>query len=402
MLLAAAVLTFALADCDDVVQAPSGDLFLACHSPSDRFRVPVVGQKTVNDEMDGYVIRLRKATYEIVYVARMGGGSYDSASRVAVDGQGNAWVVGVTQSADFVVTPDAWQKAYGGDGDAFLMKLGPEGQVLFSTFAGGPKNDFGNAIALDGDEPIIGGTSDGDGFVQCGPSRRVTFGGSGEEKLAGMAFHKGKLYATGYTKSGDWKRLRGGSDAFVVRLDAGTLAVETAEYFGGSGNDSAWGIAVDRRGRVFLAGQTDSTDLPGAGRGYQKTNRGGVDAFVAQMGGPTTYFGGSGKDEAGYDGQNIAVDPNGDVWIAGMTYSADLPANGRYGGGDGDGFIVKFSRSLGRVRFASYFGGPGRELGEGIAIVPGGAVMTMVQFGEKEGIAVGPFLAQSVLTVWRR
>jgi len=120
------------------------------------------------------------------------------------------------------------------------------------------------------------------------------------------------------------------------------------------------------------------------------------------MGGPTTYFGGSGKDEAGYDGQNIAVDPNGDVWIAGMTYSADLPANGRYGGGDGDGFIVKFSRSLGRVRFASYFGGPGRELGEGIAIVPGGAVMTMVQFGEKEGIAVGPFLAQSVLTVWRR
>ena len=402
MLLAAAVLTFALADCDDVVQAPSGDLFLACHSPSDRFRVPVVGQKTVNDEMDGYVIRLRKATYEIVYVTRMGGSSYDSASRVAVDGQGNAWVVGVTKSADFVVTSDAWQKSYGGEGDAFLMKLGPEGQVLFSTFAGGPKNDFGNAIALNGGDPIIGGTSDSDGFVQRGPSRRVTFGGSGEEKLTGMTFHKGKLYATGYTKSTDWKKLRGGSDAFVVRLDAGTLAVETAEYFGGSGNDSAWGIAVDRRGRVFLAGQTDSTDLPGAGRGHQKTNRGGVDAFVARMGGPTTYFGGSGKDEAGYDGQNIAVDPNGDVWIAGMTYSADLPAKGRYGGGEGDGFIVKFSSSLRRVLFASYAGGPERELGEGIAIVPGGAVMTMVRFGEKEGIPVGPFRAQSIVTVWTR
>src|SRR5687767_14911711 len=51
MLLAAALLTLALADCDDIVGAASGDLFLACHSPSDKFTVPVVGQKAANDEM---------------------------------------------------------------------------------------------------------------------------------------------------------------------------------------------------------------------------------------------------------------------------------------------------------------------------------------------------------------
>ena len=53
MLLASAIFTLALADCDDIAAAPSGDLFLACHSPSDNFTVPVIGQKTANDEMDG-------------------------------------------------------------------------------------------------------------------------------------------------------------------------------------------------------------------------------------------------------------------------------------------------------------------------------------------------------------
>ncbi len=401
MTFASTMLALALADCDDIVAARSGDLYLACHSPSDKFTVPVNGRKS-DDEMDGYVIRLKRDSHEIVYVTRMGGGAYDSASRVAIDEEGNAWVAGFTKSADFPVTADAWQKAYGGEGDAFLMKLSPTGQVLFSTFAGGPKSDFGNAIVLVDGQPVMGGTTNGDGFVQSGPSRRVTFGGSGEEKLTGLAHHKGRLYATGYTKSRDWKTLRGPSDAFVVEMNAQTLAVEKAGYFGGSGDDSAWGIAVDKRGRVFLAGQTNSTDLPGAGRGYQSTNRGGADAFVARMGGPATYFGGSQKDEAGYDGGNIAIDPDGGVWIAGMTHSSDLPARGSYGGGDGDGFIVKFTPALNKVRFASYVGGPGRELGEGIAVIAGGAAMTMVQFGSSEGISVGPFRARSAILFWRR
>jgi hypothetical protein len=401
MWLAAALFTLALADCDDIAAAPAGDLFLACHSPSDEFAVPVIGRRAETDEMDGYVIRLQKDTHEIVYVTRVGGSSYDAASRVAIDTEGNAWVAGFTRSADFPVTADAWQKTYGGNGDAFLVKVSPVGRVLFSTFIGDAKSDFGNAIVVVDNQPIIGGTSDQEGFVQRGPSRRVVFGGKGEEKVTGIAHHKGRLYVTGYTRSSDWKTLRGGTDAFVVRLNAQTLAIENTDYFGGSADDSAWGIAVDKRGRVFIAGQSDSPDLPGANRGYQKANRGGVDAFIAQIGGRATYFGGSQKDETGYDGQNIAIDAHGDVWIAGITYSADLTAEGAYGGGDGDAFIAKFAPALNKLQFASYSGSPARELGEGIAIIGGGALMTMVRFRDEEGIAVGASFAQSVITVWR-
>jgi hypothetical protein len=117
---------------------------------------------------------------------------------------------------------------------------------------------------------------------------------------------------------------------------------------------------------------------------------------------PNHIFWGSQNDEAGYDGQNIAIDTDGNVWIAGITYSADLAAGGSYGGGDGDGFVARFTPSLNKRQFASYSGGPGRELAEGIAIVGGVAVMTTVRFSETEGVSVGPFFAQSVITFWRR
>jgi hypothetical protein len=177
---------------------------------------------------------------------------------VAIDAEGNAWVAGFTKSADFPVTSYARQKRYGGGGDAFLVKLSPIGSVLFSTFIGGPKSDFGKAIAIIANQPVIGGTSDEDAFVQRG-HRHVR---------PSAARAKKNSLETHITKDG-----------------------------------SMWGIAVDKRGRVFIAGQPDSRDLPHANRGYQKVNRGGVDAFIAQIGGPTTYFGDSKKDEAGYDGQ---------------------------------------------------------------------------------------------------
>lgn len=87
---------------DDVTVAPPGDLYPACPSPADKFSVPVIGQKTANDDIDEYVIRLRANTQELVSVTKMGGGAYDSASRVAVDTQKNAWVAGYSKSAEDV------------------------------------------------------------------------------------------------------------------------------------------------------------------------------------------------------------------------------------------------------------------------------------------------------------
>src|SRR6266571_8365209 len=125
-----------IADCDDVAFGPEGDLYLACHSPEDRLQIAVKGTKAVPDEMDGYVLRFNPRTGKLIYATRIGGSSIDAALRVKVDRAGFAYATGLTKSGDFPVTADALQAKFGGgDSDAFLVKLAPDGQIAYATAA---------------------------------------------------------------------------------------------------------------------------------------------------------------------------------------------------------------------------------------------------------------------------
>jgi hypothetical protein len=109
---AAGVYRFALADCDDVVFGPEGDLYFACHSPTDGLAVKVQGAKSVPDIMDAYVLRVRPGSGEIVYATRIGGSSFDAALRIVVDRNGVAYATGLTKSRDFPLTSGAVQRRH--------------------------------------------------------------------------------------------------------------------------------------------------------------------------------------------------------------------------------------------------------------------------------------------------
>jgi hypothetical protein len=423
----ATVLRFALADCDDVVFGPGGDLFFACHSPSDDLGVTVRGAKAVPDVMDAYVLRVRLATGEIVYATRIGGSSFDAALRVAVDRRGFAYATGLTKSRDFPLLPGDGQNALRGPSDAFLVTVSPSGELVRSQLIGGSGDEVGNALVVTGDGAVyLGGSTSsidfgrprekgGDDAFVCrvrqtarGGTECVSFGGDGNEKLTGLASDgRGALYAAGFTGSRDFplirpfqSRMKGTGDAFLTRLSVPSLKVTFSTVFGGSGDDSAWGVAADRRGRVFLAGITNSDDLPGAQGAYQPRRRGDLDAFVAVFSGRghrrvrATYFGGTSRDESGYDGGSIQVAPDGTVWLAGITASSDLPTTrGTYGAGGTDGFVAAFDRSLRRLCFAGVYGGRERNLLEAIAVRPGAVVATGVSFRDSPGehhVQVGP------------
>lgn len=399
-------------DCDDVAVDTQGYVYLACHSTSPDFPTGFGAKRSGSSGMDAYALKFDPQATRVVYSARLAGAEWDGAIRIAVDRSGRAVIAGFTKSPDFPTTPDALQHRFaGGESDGFVAVLDPGGTVVYSTLLGGSGTDQCNSLAITSDgEILVAGTTwsrdfpgalegrnrgDGDGFVarlQLGRRSRVqslVFGGSGQEKVTGIGLDRsGHVFVTGFTASADFPRKaalqqvkKGKIAAFLAKIRLRDWQTRFSTLMSGSGEDAAWAVAVDGKGNPYIAGSTTSADFPTTSRAAQRKNAGGLDAFVAGLSADgnrllySTYFGGSGDDSAGYDGGSLKVDSSGNAWFAGLTMSRDLPLRrafqSQFGGGDGDGFVAGIDASGSRLLYATYFGGEGRDLLEGLFIGPG-------------------------------
>jgi hypothetical protein len=401
-----------LDDCDDVA-ADASSLYFACHSAHAPEEAPASPPN-----MDAWAAKLDRRTGKLQYLTRLGGEGVDIADRVKVDRRGYAYVTGFTGSRDFPITPTALQRIYGGGAsDAFLAKIDPEGRIVYSSYIGGGQADQGDGIALgpNGDVWIAGTTwstdfpnvkqrfgpgGKGDLFVSHLKPGDATFhtalllGGSNPEKLTGIAISGSSVFLTGYTESADFPverplqpRLSGLSDAFLVALQDRLESITFSTYLGGSGNDSAWGVALDPEGNPVVAGITESDDLPVTDNAFQKRRGGQADAFLMKLDKSGqklmlgTYYGGTGLDHSGYDGGDVAVTAKGTIWMAGLTNSHDLIVpdgyHPRYGGGEQDGFLIALSSS-GRLCYGTYTGSTARALLEGVTFADSETVIYSV------------------------
>ena len=86
-----------------------------------------------------------------IFSTVLGGTGQDYATAVTSDAQGNTFVVGLTYSPDFPVTPGAFQTTLGGlyYPDAFVAKIGPTGKIIWATYLGGLIDDYATGVALD-------------------------------------------------------------------------------------------------------------------------------------------------------------------------------------------------------------------------------------------------------------
>ena len=115
-------------------------------------------------------------------------------------------------------------------------------------------------------------------------------------------------------------------DAFVTKLDTGGV-LTFSTFLGGSLEEHAGGIATDGTGVVYLAGGTLSLNFPTAAA-LQSSNAGGQDAFVAKIKTSpaqllySTFLGGTGGSAAAPEQANaLALDSNGNVYVAGVASS---------------------------------------------------------------------------------
>lgn len=163
---------------------------------------------------------------------------------------------------------------------------------------------------------------------------------------------------------------QGNLDAFVAKFNANGFSLDYLTYLGGAGLDRGTDIAVDSAGNAYITGVTTSTDLP-AVNPLQGRNQGNSDAFIVQLAPDgkilySTYLGGSQLDIA----NSIAVDSQGNVLITGGTYSPDFPLAhplSRYRG-KGDAFVAKLNLQRSQLIYSTYLGGENEDLGHSIAV----------------------------------
>ncbi|HIE55844.1 MAG TPA: hypothetical protein EYP90_11820, partial [Chromatiaceae bacterium] len=263
-----------------------------------------------------FIAKLSADGSRLLFSTLLGGRYDDAVDALALDAEGAIYAAGHTRSDDFP-TRDPLQPAIAGKEDAFVVKLSADGrQLIWSTYLGGSGKDQATAIAVDetGALYLTGLTHSNDDFPVV-RARQSTFGG-------------------------------GETDAFIARLAGDGSQWDWVSYLGGSGNDAAYGLALDLTGRVVVSGETGSRDFPVLDP-LQSGLHGNSDGFIARfMADGTldygTWLGGGGKERF----SAIAIDRWNRIHVTGRSRSHDFPLveplQPQYGG-ETDSVIVRLS-----------------------------------------------------------
>ena len=306
---------------------------------------------------DIFVTKIDAAGANVLYSTYVGGSGQDRGDGIAIDSNGDAYVVGRvdSMSTNFPGTPGSFAPSYrGGDFDGVVFKLNAQGNALvYSGFLGGEENDSTEGVAVDS---------------------------------SGIAYVTGGTKSTGFPTTGNaYQSSRAGdTDAFLAKINAAGSALLYSTYLGGSGTDRGSGIAIDSSGNAYIAGFASSNDFP-TENAFQNSFGGSFDAFVAKFDTNSSginslvfcsYLGGTGDDKA----YGLALDSTAsNLYIAGQTSSNNFPllnpAQPSFGGSF-DGFIGKISTSGSKI-YATYVGGSGDDRITGVAVNPTGAAYVM-------------------------
>jgi len=255
------------------------------------------------------------------------------------DQDGNLYVAGGNRFAGFPITAGAYQSVYQGIGadNVAIQKFDQTGTLLFATYYGG-EDSYPLDLAITNNQRLVILMATTGGMPTVGTAAQPALGGA-------------KDYGIG-----------------IISLD-GTVAFD-ATYLGGTGNealglaasDNAAGLFVDAANNILVCGGTESADFPVTAGALQGVISGPTDGFITSFN-PTltatnwsTYLGGSAAENA----NSIAVGPNGNVYVVGLTNSPDFPTTAGVINpaalGGVDGFVTEIAANGTAVISSTYLG----------------------------------------------
>jgi formylglycine-generating enzyme required for sulfatase activity len=298
----------------------------------------------IADQGSAFLALLTATSMQPLCLTRIGGSAEDRAFGVALDQDGCAYVCGETRSTNFpsVAAPGLLP---GAGWDAFVAKFDRGGtRLLWAARFGGAGDDRAYAIAVDrATNVILVGESASPDFPV--PDARISSPAA-----------------------------RRGCNAFAATLDSATGRMKSGILFGGCDNDRAFTLALDRAGDVWVAGETESVDLPLVNAPQPAFGGGLRDGMLARMNASgmismLTYMGGNGDDAI----NGVAADASGCITVAGDTTSDDFPMSVmRPFRKDMDAFVARITLA-GAPVFALRLGGRGDDRAYSVAVDQSGA-----------------------------
>ena len=405
---------------NDMVRTPSGELIFVGQAGAANFPVTPGVFDGVIEKREAFVSKLNADGTTLLFSSFIGGSDNDSATAVALDSVGNILVGGQTLSADFPVTPGAFDTSLGMNEEMFIAKLTPNADTLvFATYLGGTGFQSLRDMAVAGDNTIyLTGHTDAADFPSTTGSFDETQNGSADAfvtKLAadasalvystflgttsfdqgvsiavdnlGQAIVAGTTWDGFPTTAGAFDETHnGGIDAFVSKLNAAGSALIFSSYLGGVGGEVVLDMIVGADGRIHICGDT-GTGFPTTTGAFQENFAGLNDAYVASFSADgtqllyATYLGGSSVDRA----TRLAFDGDGNLVVAGETESTDFPTTAQAMQpilrGEQDAFISLFGCSGTQLQYSTYWG---REEDENVEGLVDDGFGRVIMFGETE------------------
>jgi hypothetical protein len=347
----------------------NGDAYVTGQTDSTNF--PLISgsyqqtnQGAASGTFNAFVTKLNSTGKALVYSTYLGGSGNTQGAALAVDSSGDAYVAGHTFATDFPTTSGAYQAASpacAGGYSAFVTKLNASGSALvYSTYLGGSGNSNGS------------GTGD--------IAYALVLDSSGDAYVAGGAQSYNFPVTSGAYQANNNAAGNNASAAFVTKLNPAGSALVFSTYLGGSGQydggDTAYALALNSSGDVYVTGSAGSSDFPVTAGAYQTTNPASAEeqtaAFVSELNSTgtallySTFLGGS-EDAAG---AALAVDISGDAYVAGYAMAANFPvttgafqtANNAAAIDATTGFVTKLNPTGTALIYSTMLGGSGVEI----------------------------------------
>ncbi len=314
-------------------------------------------QNTFGGGSDAFLVKFNSAGVRL-WATYYGGSGSDYGMSVKTDAAGNVYMAGYTSSVDSIATAGSFQPAISaGAPDAYVVKFNSSGVRQWATYYGGPDYEQGQAIAVDvaGNVFLTGWTNGTTGFATAGAHQLtnggeedgflVKFNSTGSTQLWGTYYGgyvkdyaidaatdaAGNVVICGHTGSPDsiasagshQPAFGGDNDAFVAKFSPSGNRL-WATYYGGAGAELVGGIATGPGNVIYLMGQTGSSTAIATAGAFDTSYGGDRDAFLVKFDSTGTrlwgtYYGGTANEE----GEDVAVNAAGYVFIAGDVYSTN-------------------------------------------------------------------------------